>query len=294
MSMQDVLNLSPESGLPAREMSPLVCPDACSVPAAITHLKACRDIPLDVTQAIAYLQQLDESHSLHRLYQVYFPLEWACSTANIKRNASGGYSPREEEFLHLVERHLFPLDSDYLIDDATEGGERDRIELLPYANNWWDGEEVDRPWFLLMLLSGMLHVQQVLSQLDELEDLSPSLREAIAAFIVAVGGDYSLQPLFSLCHSVAGPLCHLPVALEMLRYETGNDWLDITGEDGSLPFERLPLRWREQDIDFLTQTFRAAQDTEHQASLFIRWLRIDLDAHLWATLALLKHAYAQQ
>ena len=113
--------------LPGKD-PPQFGPDSCSVSAAITHLKAYQGIPLDVAQAITYLRQFDGRRHLHRLYRVYFPLEWSCSTASVSSDVNGGYSPREEEFLRLVERHLFPLDSDYLVDQADDAGTLERID----------------------------------------------------------------------------------------------------------------------------------------------------------------------
>ncbi len=282
---------APDSQTCQPEGPPLLRPDACSVSTAITHLKGYQDIPLDAAQAIAYLRLFDGRRPLHRLYRVYFPLEWACSTASLSSAASGGYSLREAEFLHLVEYRLFPLDGDYLVENAVEEGALDRIELLPYASNWWDMDEIDPAWLRLMLLSGMLHAADALNQLDVREDLPSSLREAMTTVILATRDFYSLQPLRIFCCALTSPLHSLPVLLEMLRYETGNDWLDITGEDGSLPFDGLPLRWCEQDLDFLTHTFRAAQEIEHQAHLLVEWLKVDLDAHTWEMLDPLKRAY---
>jgi hypothetical protein len=266
--------------------------DACSVSAAIAHLKGYLDVPLNVAQAITYLQQLDGLRPFHRLYRRYFPLEWSCSTASVSSDFRGGYSPRETEFLRLVETRLFPLDSDYLVDQAEDGRVLDRIELLPYAPNWWDlEEEIDLAWHLLMLVSGMLHPDEALRQLDELEDLISSLRKAITTFILKTRGYFSLQPLYSLCQALGSPLHYLPITLEMLRYETGNEWLDVTGEDGSLPFDHMSLCWREKDLDFLTHTFRAAQNIEYQARILIDWVKLDLDTHMWETLSLLERAY---
>ena len=61
-------------------------PDSCSVSAALTHLKGYRDIPLNVAQAVASLQQFEGPRPFNRLYRAYFPLEWACSTESLRSN----------------------------------------------------------------------------------------------------------------------------------------------------------------------------------------------------------------
>lgn len=265
-------------------------PNAISLPAALSHLKGYRDLPINGAQAVAYLRQFDADRSIYRLYRKYFPLQWACSTASLSSACDGGYSPRESEFVHLVDRHLFPIDLDYILDLSEDGTRFERIELLPYAPRWWDEEgEFALGWVLLILVSGLLYADDALHRLDDVEDLTPRLRRAISEEIQA-RPEYSLALVRELCWPLFGPLAYLPAGLSMLLYTTGNEWLDVSGNDGSLPFDRHVLRWCEQDIELLRSTFRQARVLEDQAQLLVDWLEADCEIHMWHVLTLLRQA----
>lgn len=268
----------------------LAWPDVFSVSVALSHLKGYRDLPMNTTQAVSYLRQFDSDRPMHRLYRRYFPLRWACSPASLSSTCDDGYSEREAEFMHLVERHLFPLDLDYILDLSDDGTRFERIELLPYASRWWDEDgEFALGWLLLILVSGLLFADEALHRLGDVEDLSPGLRREMAEEIQANPG-YSLTRVKVLCFPLFGPLACLPIVLAMLLYNTGNEWLDVSGDDGSLPFDRRVLRWCEQDIDFLASTFRAARSLEDQAQLIVDWLEADHEAHMRAVLEVLRQA----
>ena len=279
----------PDPALPDLTVS-IFLSDAASLPVALARLKGALALPINGTQAIALLRQFASGRPMYRLYRTYFPRQWARSTASLIRTCESECSPREAEFLHLVDAHLFPLDIDYLLDRSDDGINAERIELLPYAPRWWEEEGEFAPgWVILLLLSGLLFSNEALRRLEDVEELTPHMRQAVAAEIQARPA-YSLDHLRALCAQIPPPLAALPIGLSMMLYATGNEWLDVHGDDGSLPFDRIPLCWCEQHIDLLTSTFRQAQALERQVQALVDWLETDLEAQLWPLLTLLKQA----
>lgn len=265
--------------------------DTYSIPLAITHLKNYLEIPRSVSQALTVLKQLDYSSPLYRLYRWYSPREWACSVAGTRACNEEGYAPREREFLRLVERHLFPLDCDYMVDMAAEGARMERMLLFPYATRWYeDPQEMAEKWQLLLIVSDSIPLDEALLLLFKMEKfLEPSLCRAIERLLFDEQS-YSLACLKQICAELTGPLAHLALTFSSMFYDTGNEWLDVHGDDGTAPFDYLPLRWCEQHIDLLSQTFREAQDMEQRSQMLADWLEADLNHHIQSILDLLEQA----
>ncbi len=266
--------------------------DSSSVSVAITHLKRYLDLPRTVVEALADLKQLDDKRPLYGLYRKYFPQEWACSVASMSVRSGEGYSPREIEFLRLVDLRLFPFDCDYTLDMAAEGSLTDCIQLLPYATRWWDdAQELTLGWQLLLIVCGIFYEDEALNLLDDIKGLEPSLHKAIEEN-VCDKSVYHSSRLRALCAQRVWPLSELAHTFSLMHYDTGNDWLDVPGDDGSLPFDEVPLRWCEQHIDMLTQTFSAAQEREWRAQALVDWLEADPNTHMRAVLDMLWQASA--
>jgi hypothetical protein len=207
--------------------------------------------------------------NLLALYSHYFPAEFAASTTpdnlEIMHTSPGGltclYSPKEKEFLKLVDERLFPFYADQLLDEAEE--REDLIYLPNFGVDWWtnDLEDLDHGWQLLLFITGNLEGDSGLN----LENCTDQEIKAALATIQDHNPDWDELKAITLARGE--PLCYLPFAFEMLGHDTGNIFLDPTDET---PAE--PLEWCIEDIDFLVEQFREARDLNEKVGKLLDWL----------------------
>ncbi|SKB13727.1 conserved hypothetical protein [Planktothrix sp. PCC 11201] len=120
---------------------------------ALQLLNQCQPI-IDIESAIDYLWSKLNTYQLLNLYQELFPIEWEKSQSEIY-SENNGHSPKELEFISLVNERLFPID-DLIIETAYE--ERlYQIPVSPKGIDWQDEEEgieaLRTGWQLLFPLS---------------------------------------------------------------------------------------------------------------------------------------------
>lgn len=239
-----------------------------TVEGAVKYLSSFR-LPLTFSQAANYLQSLWQSANMLALYRHYFPNEFAASTASdsneiIYGNSKGPiclYSPKEKEFLGLVQAHLFPFYEDFLLDEEDE--RRDLIYLPGFGIDWWSAEfdELEPGWQLLLFVIGLAQTELKLGS----EDLFQPEVSAILATIVSRKLDW--ERLKTTCAEKVEPLCFLPLALDMLDHDTGNIFLDPSDEAIA-----DPLEWSIEDMDFLIEQYREAGVLGEKVSKFMDWL----------------------
>jgi hypothetical protein len=239
-----------------------------TVEGAVKYLNPFR-LPLTFSQAMGYLRGLWHSANLLALYRHYFPAEFAASRSSdsieILHSSSKGlaclYSPKEKEFLKLVDARLFPFYADHLLDEEEE--REDLIYLPNFGVDWWTNEfeELEWGWQLLLFVTGS--VQRDLGL--KIEDCTD--QEIGAALQTIQGFNVRWDLLSMLSATRAEPLCFLPIALDMLEHDTGNIFLDPTDET---PAE--PLEWSIEDMDFLIEQYKQAGILNEKANQLLDWL----------------------
>ncbi|HEX2909884.1 MAG TPA: hypothetical protein VH186_03680 [Chloroflexia bacterium] len=236
---------------------------------AVQYFNALR-LPLTFTEATAYLRSLWHSANLLSLYRHYFPQEFAASTAstslrvrgeyNELNELNGLYSPKEIEFLHLVEDKLFPIYLDYYL----EGDEREDCIYIPsFGPDWWsyEFEELHAGWQLLLRICGSVEEDRNIANLD-------THRAGVeAAFTGLKRHKVDWNKFRAICLAKDVPISYLPLAFDMLDHDTGNIFLDPTDE---MPVE--PLEWSIEDLDFLIEHYEEATTSLEKAEKLLDWL----------------------
>jgi hypothetical protein len=260
--------------------------DTLSVPTALYRLKTYRFLPKTVQEATAQLRCYLASRLTLRLYRKYFPTEFSASRASFMIGENG-YSDCEVEFFHLVDRHHFPLDLDYMFDLGSEGERPPDILLVPWANSWWDEpfDQLQTGWQILLLLSGFFNDAYLTDFLGAIEGLSSEVETEIAEFVKS--GEYSLKHLKKLCRAAIPPLCHLGDALALILRETGNTWLD-TDPESETPFQGAC--WCEYHYQLIADAFREARELDAWADEVAAWLEGDLNPRVKRILFLMREA----
>lgn len=85
-------------------------------------------------RAAEYLEPIVNTATLLYLYQHFFPDDWRCSTASIYSNSRQEHSPREMEFLELVNERLFEIEWHIQFSDEQE--RLMQIPVLPCGMDW--------------------------------------------------------------------------------------------------------------------------------------------------------------
>jgi hypothetical protein len=239
-----------------------------TVEGAVEYLNSFR-LPLTFSLATGFLRSLWHSTNLLTLYRHYFPAEFSASTTSesIEIIHSGAsvltclYSPKEKEFLKLVDDRLFPFYADHLLDEEEE--REDLIYLPNFGVDWWtiEFEELERGWQLLLFITGSVQRDFGL----KVEDYTD--QEIRAALMTIQDGKVIWDMLNTFSAAKPEPLCYLPIALDMLDHDTGNIFLDSTDET---PAE--PLEWSTEDMDFLIEQYKEAGTLNEKAGKLLDWL----------------------
>lgn len=222
--------------------------------AAITHLRSCQ-VPVSVGQGLDYLTQLRESTILLSLYKETFPDRWEKSTASyFQKVSSCPYSPREVEFLELVDSQLFPLGL-----DCFEWEER--LPFIPFWSQELDFyqreiEEFDLSQQFLICLYDSAYLQG---------DWSTHFGINPGSVITADRIDF--DQLKQLCSQAEEPLCYLYEAVSIIDHSTGSIWLDET-EESTFYFE-----WSSSNLSILADDWLLAENFCQKAELLCHWLK---------------------
>ena len=253
-------------------------PPAFCFEKAVGRLASWR-LPVTFPDAASYLQNLSAGANLLDMYRHYFPDEFERSQASSlapRPSPAAAYnyrhqshdrvefdryhSPKELEFLELVENRLFPLGF-----GPGTGPQEERVDAIPVFNigiDWWMEplSELLPGWQFLLLVAG-----NVEAGVDvDLLDIDETVREVLTRSGISA---VDWEQLEIICRGAAEPLCYLPLAIELLNHETGNIYLDASDE---MPAD--PLDWCREDVDFLIEQYRQALEIRDKTQRLVDWL----------------------
>ncbi len=212
----------------------------------------------------SFLQRSLEAIHILALYQEFFPLEWQES----KTSAFGQshecplYSEREVEFFKLVDEQVVPICLDWLFDVGCE----ERMPFIPLypADDWDYYQDHDLSQFSHAIQLGL-----ALNRDDgghtfwwycQHRTLSPEIPDPIEGKL-----DWEL---FKEVTAVGDtPLKHLPLAVEITCYGTGNVLLDFHPE-----YDYTDALWNADNLRWLASENQAAQVIHSQVAELSAWL----------------------
>ena len=205
---------------------------------ALAQLKHIRF--LSAQDAIEQLANVANTGQILWLYRKHFPREYTRSTARAEiphsRDGESGYSVKEQEFMTLVDRHLFPL-PDFFFDDA-------RFNVIPIYPQGVDYEE--DPEYLKLAIRAAMTLFLDEPSPDWEEWLPPNLRPTLGAL--------DWRKFERRCRKAGGMKARLLLLLQFVSHNTENLWFDADQEVEIQDFE-----WNEEDIRYLAKEWRRAQ-----------------------------------
>jgi len=215
----------------------------------------------DADTYLSFFQAVD---TIHKLYEHYFPAEFARSKKSIVPALDEAYSEREREFFDLVEDRLFPLP--WFLEDTVDRDERFfSLPIVTLGREWWnDGlDDWELGWLLLLWLL------EEGEAADEIRKRFPDVAAALLELPVKKG-TLAFSSLERDCRRVKTPLAYLPEALNILYHDTGSWFLDIYTETTDAYID-----WTQQDMDQAIVHMRRAIRTTNRADRFITWIDED-------------------
>ncbi|WP_044208365.1 hypothetical protein [Coleofasciculus chthonoplastes] len=233
----------------------------------VTYTKALESlnlfsIPLSLEEGMDYLQKLSQQVILLSLYREYFPAEWTQSTASTQQYSDAiqcSHSPKEMEFLRLVEERLFPIGLEWESVEALE--ERlSYITVYPHDLDWYQRgiDEFDEfHQFLIHLLSQEFPV----SLWQEQFGITPN-------FVLPVE-QLDFEKLETLCRQAPEPLSYLYEVLSIVDHSTNCIWLDSCWECVEY------FSWSRESLDFLTEQWKLALHLWDKESRLRSWIEED-------------------
>jgi hypothetical protein len=236
--------------MPAAQATPL------SVGSAIHFLQTC-NIPCSVSDAIAYLEERASCATLFQLYQHFFPAEWKQSTAPWFPRPGEAHSPRELEFLELVNKQLFPI-SDWYLDDNTE--RLNSIPVVPHDIDWWNCNIEDFALVYQFCIS-LIGNGFELDEWPERFHFQPD-------YLLPVE-QLDWKKFETLCRKAPTPLSYLYQAISVVDHSTECIWIDTNVEMMQW------AEWHVETIDGLHASWLEAQTIWQQVEELDEWLKGD-------------------
>lgn len=239
-------------------------------------------LPLTFADAHDYLWRVLQNIHFLSLYQHYFPEQYARSKKRAFPTVKEAYSPMEAEFVDLVDLHLFPLHTEFMLFGS---GPDERSHVIPVRSlgrDWWNEEYEDLPpiWKLILFLVGEVHGDALTTYHPEfhLEGDSPLQGFSWQQMQWNVFEEYWKQAAEILHPSVA----FIPLAVKMAYQSTENAFLDATME---MPLE--DCYWKREDMEYLIEHYRQADAMMDHIYTLLEWLGSAPD-HLSTVLSLLE------
>ena len=233
--------------------------DAGEVLRSIEWLSHARDH--SATAALDYLEQLRSSTAILDAYRRMFPALWACSAAPTSGydDKYPAHSPREAEFLRIISRHYFYLpEDDGWVDEEQH---YDSIPVTPMqGDSWCCGDfEIDNLRACFHVSIGLFGGTDYWEHVAARYQLDPAQHKPVVEI------DYGLFK--RLCQAEPTALKHLPLALDLMHYETGNVWLD-----NSFCQPQTYYAWTVQNILKLSREFKEARQVMRKMDDLDRYL----------------------
>ena len=226
-------------------------------------------LPRTLEEANAYLSRLQLSLHLLGLYQRYFPQAYARSTARPLPLDHEAYSPREAEFLLLVDTGLFPIYVDFLMYVAAAEERSTVIPARPLGRTSWDEDLGDLPgaWRLAFFIAGEIRAEDLATYEP---DLTPAEESPLLTLqwgsVAWQAFDHDWQGVVQATHPA---LAAVPLALELVAHDTGNAFLDPTDE---MPLDNF-FWTSDEDVQILVEHYQQATTMIEQIEGLLAWLR---------------------
>jgi hypothetical protein len=224
-----------------------------------------------VEQARVYLSNLYGRIRLLNVYQRVFPVEYAASTAGSTR-PEGRYSPKEEEFLGLVNERLFELPDIAHDPDFSLGNGTIPINLMGVQTSCECGsphaENYTAHWQVVMVMTGW-------SELEDFTELPPDWESHLHQLQYA--GKPETERLQSILEEYAGDeleevgnwkdaaIRHFALMVNVVCRSTDNIFYDVEN-----PIDH-DLIWSEENVELLTKEWKRCQEMEKELDELIAW-----------------------
>lgn len=237
---------------------------ALSLRQAIQRLKACW--LLNVNLAVHRLRSLVECAEMMRLYQHYFPTEYATSEKSWVLDLDHGraYSPRELEFMELIGRHLFPIAHEWM-DEAEE-----RLYSIPIDSQAVNGEDLREQRPGLQALIGLIGGPYSEVDWTALLASSPGSQPPLTDLDAQQQYEVNWDQFEARCAKLGQPLQKIGAALGVIGYGTGTVWLDYTDE--MMSYGGFDFPWTVEIIDVLTAEWQKAETMLDNLVEVLNWL----------------------
>lgn len=221
-------------------------------------------LPITQSATDTYLEFFQAVDNSHKLYEHYFPDEFARSTKSIVPALDEAYSEREGEFFDLVDTHFVPMP--WFLEIVGREERMYDLPIIALGREWWNGEELDEweiGWLLLLWLIDEREGE------NELRGRFPGVAEALLSLPLKKG-DLAFSALEQHCRQTKTPLAYLPEALNILYHDTGSWYLDTYTEEASdyIPFSQ-------EGMDRAIVHKRRADRILKRADRFIAWIDAD-------------------
>lgn len=214
-----------------------------------------------LTQSIKFLRLASESTRMLTLYEEMFPREWAASTKGVftPSKESSLYTEREAEFFTLLDRHVAPLNTDWLYEN--DEGRMPFVPIHPLQEYDWyydEGPFEELPLAYQLALALNRTDIEVFENFCELHDYTPKVLPA---------GKVNWVRLSRVMCAGSTPLKYLPQTIDMTAYSTGNPLLDWHPEAGE-----AEVGWTLEELQWLGSLRRQSELLQQRAARLSRWL----------------------
>ena len=248
---------------------------------AIHLLRQCRAV-VTSRDALEYLQEHLARYRLLSLYRDFFPREFAQSQTSPYSLNECERSPKEWEFLNLVNDRLFPLtylDIEECVNDVIPPH---LILVTPVGLGWIDDESIEtlRAGFsaLLPLTASSRHYLEEMDAFGE-EWYREEFDETLAFANIAHPSAIDARQFRRICCQQGKPIQYAPLTLKLVDFSTGNVWLDEPGGWMNGVYGTM-LAWSPENVRFLSRKYIQAERIIHAIDPFLDWLEADLPLRL--------------
>jgi hypothetical protein len=222
---------------------------------------------ISIDKAIHKLSYLDEVSEALKIYQHFFPKEFASDKLKPIREI-GDLHATLEKCLRLINQHLFNL-PDWYFDELAHEESLNYVPIEPIFGEWWDidFEELAPLWQVLLILTREVTLDWVESEMGRIIGAANNARRQWK------DRKTDFYKLARLCRRQAPPLRHLDLALSVLSFNTGNPWLDTTYESP------ITVDWTVENIKHLRKSWREAIQANKHIDSLDHWLSED-ESHI--------------